>query len=123
ATQSAARALGAHGAPAVAAGQHAVLDLVALLLQVAEEGIDATQAAPPLPQQLALFGREVAVGAVDGEAVRCAGPLEGLAPLAHLLAGPRGHTALVHAQALVGDHQVGVDADHMAIAFAHRTGA
>ncbi len=113
----------AGGLAAVAAGQHAVLDLVALLLHVLEEAVDPGHALGTLPEQAALPGIQLAVGAVDGKVVTGAVADEVLLPLAQLLPAPRRHAVIIDAQALVRDHQVGIDADYAAVPFALRTGA
>ena len=121
--QAGAVANGAGRFATVAAGQHAILDLVAFFLAVLEEGVDAVHAAGAVPEQFALGGVQFAVGAVDGEAVLGAVADEVVLPLAELLAAPAGHAIVIDAEGLVGDHQVGVDTDDAAVALALRAGA
>ena len=108
----------AQGAPAVTADHDAVLNLVALGFQGREEGVDALEMGASVPHQgLLLLGQGVP-RRVDGKVrVRCAHD-ESVAPPSGAFPAPRGDRAVVQAFGRVGDDLVGVDAEHVAVAFA-----
>ena len=123
AAQARAAALRADGLARVAGLHHAELDLAPLRVDVGEEVVQSVEVFVAAPQQPFLLGRQRVEGRMDRE-VELVGVLdELLLPAAHGLAAPAGDGVVVDGAALVGDHQVLVDADHLAVAFAARAGA
>ena len=116
--QAAAVAARTEGLAAVAGQHHAVLYLVLVLLQHAEEGVDAFEVGRTLPQHAALLVGQLVVGGKDGEARLFGAADDHVAPFAHLLAPPAHHGSVVDGQGAVGHHQMLVDADDAAEAFA-----
>ena len=121
--QACAVAFGADRLAAVARQHHAVLYLIRLCLNIVEEVHDAFKILVAGPEEAHLFVGEFVEWLEDGDAHLVGHADEGVFPLAHLLAAPAGDGVLVDRQALVGHHQVGVDADDAAEALTGRAGA
>ena len=116
-------AVGAGGASAVAGQHDAVLYLVGLRLEPAEEAVDAFPGTVAVPEEVFLFLGEFIVGGVDGEADVGGVAYEVALPLLHLVAVPADDGIVVNGARAVGDHQFLVDAHDVAVALAGRAGA
>ena len=114
---------GADGFSAIARQHDAVLNLVLLLLDVAEKCVDAFEIFVAMPECIALLLSKFAIWRGDREVEFVGHANQVLLPLAHLFAAPAGHAIVVDRERLVGDDQVLVDADDAAEAFAARAGA
>ena len=112
-------ASGTHRFAAITCQQHTILDAVTLALYPLEKAVDAGPLSPvAMPQQCLLFGSELIVRAMDGEVVG-GGHMDELAlGLTHHLASPAHHSIVIDRERLVGNHQILVDAHHLAVAFA-----
>ena len=117
------------GLAPVTTQHHAVLYLVLVLLHHLEEGVDAgfllqtAVAGQTVPQPVLLLLRQRVVRLEDREVVLGGMLYEPVFPLAHLLAVPGHHAAVVDGERGIGDDQVLIDADNLAEALAFRTGA
>ena len=111
---------GAYGLAAVAGQQHAKLDGIGFTLYPLKEAVDAAPLAiaRAVPQQVALSLCQLVVGLVDREVVPCRNMDELSFPFAHHLSTPAHHGVVIHRATPVGNHQVLVNADHAAEAFA-----
>ena len=120
---------GAYGLSAVACEHHAVLYLVLVGLDHVEEVVDADSLVVLLnpwtfmPQVVLLLLCEVVVWLEYGEVVLWRTAAELGLPFAHLVTAPAEHGAVVHAQQLVGDDKVFVNAYYAAEALAVGAGA
>ena len=113
-----AMARGAFGSAAVPADHHAVLNLVALRFQHVEEGVDALEMGASVPNQLPLGVGQLLPRRVHRKVHGTGGHDQPLAPTSRALAAPRGHRTIVQASGRVRHHLVGVDAQHVSVAFA-----
>ena len=119
----------AYGLSAETAQHHSVLYLVLVVAYHLEESVDAHRLMDVLPwhtmpKHVFLLLRQGIVRGENREVVVSLGSADELVfPLAHLLATPANHSALVKAEFLVGDDQTFVDAHHLAKAFTFGTGS
>ena len=120
--QARAAAFGTGGLARVAGLHHAELDFAPLRVDVFEKFVESVEIFVAAPQQPFLLGRQFVERRVDRESELRGVLHELLLPFAHRLAPPAGHGVLVNGLALVGDHQVLVDADHLAVALAPGAG-
>ena len=115
-------AFGTRGLARVAGLHHPELDFAPLRVDVFEKFVESVKILVAAPQQAFLLGRQLVERRMDRK-VEFRGVLhELLFPFAHRLAAPAGHGVLVDGLALVRDHEVLVDADHLAVPLAPGAG-
>ena len=110
------------GLTPIACQHHAVLNLILVLLQHLEEGVDASLFSRAVPQIVLLLLSQLIVRSEDGEVVSRGFVQEFLQPFAHLFASPAHHGTVVYGECPVRDNQLFVNANHLAETLAGRTG-
>ena len=124
AAQPRAAAVRARLVAAIAAEEHADVDLVLLLLQPLEEAADAVVVVViALDDEAALGFRQIGPRRVQPDVVRLGDALQRGQVRAIVRLGPRLDRALVDRLGLIGHHQVQVQLDDVAEAVAGRAGA
>ena len=119
--QAVAVAFGTYGFAPVTGKHHAVLHLVLVLLDHAEEPVDPFEAFGAMPQYILFFLRQVAVGAVYGKAGLGGHVYKCLFPFPHFFPAPACHGVIIDRKGGVGYDQPFVDTDAAAEAFATGT--
>ena len=117
-SDSCAVARGALGPASVPADHHAVLNFVALGLELVEEGVDALEVGAAVPDQLPLGVGQRLPRRMHGKVHGTGGHDQAFTPPTCALAAPRGHRTIVQASGRVRHHLVGVNAQHVSVAFA-----
>ena len=124
APQARAAAIRARQVAAIAAEEHADVDLVFLALEPAEEPAHALEVvAVAVHHERDFFRRQVAPRHVEAEALGLGGALQLGEMRAVVRLGPRLDRALVDRLLLIGHHQVLIELDDVAEAVAGRAGA
>src|SRR5262245_31237142 len=123
ATQTRAAAVGTRQVAAIAAQEHADVDLVLLALEPAEEAAHAVEVLGPFDDERLLLFRELRPRHVETDLrlLRRALQLGELRPVVRL--APRLDRALLDRLRWIGDYQIHVELDDVAEAVAGRTGA
>lgn len=119
--QAAAPAFGTGRLARIARLHHAELDFPPLRVDVGEKLVQTVEILVAAPQQPFLLLRQLVKRRMNRE-IELIGVLHQLfLPFAHGLAPPAGDGVLVDGLALVGNHQILVDADHLAVSLAAGT--
>ena len=115
---------------AVTTQHNPVLDLVLILSQHLEEGIDRNLfvhivcvTRKTVPEHVFLGACQTVIRLEDGEVVFHGSSAELILPHLHLVSMPTLYTSFVHAERRVGDDQSFINTNNTAETFARRTGA
>ena len=113
----------AGGFARIAGLHHTILDLAALALDVVEEGVEAVKVLITSPEQAFLRLAQGVIWFVNREVEQVSRLDKLLLPLLHRSSTPADDGILIDGFALVGDDQIDIDADGLAVALADGTGS